>query len=127
MKKRILIIASVVLLLIAGASGTAYYFSQTDKKTDTPIAQPVVTTSKSTWENNVLTYSGKDGLTAEDLIKQVATITKDKYGMVATINGVAPTGNQYWQLNINGASSNEGAGTYVTKSTEIITWKLASF
>lgn len=124
-KQIILIIAAVVLIVAAIATGI--YYSQSAKTVTANTAAIVSATPESNWENNVLTYKGKDGVTAEELIGQFATITKDKYGMVATINGVAPTGNQYWQFNINGESSNEGAGTYITKSSETITWKLASF
>jgi len=126
MKKQVKIYIGIVILLIGLTAGGFYLYQSNAKKAE-PAPVAVITTPSSTWENNTLTYSGKDGVTAEDLIKQVATITKDTYGMVASINGVSPTGNQYWQFNIDGVSSNEGAGTYITKSTETITWKLSSF
>jgi len=126
MKKQVLIYIAIVVIAI-GAIGGGFYLYQSNTKKPEPTPVVVESTPSATWENNILTYNGKDGVTAEDLIKQVATITKDQYGMVASINGVAATGNQYWQFNINGASSNEGAGTYITKSTETITWQLSSF
>ncbi|MEI6228779.1 MAG: DUF4430 domain-containing protein [Candidatus Saccharibacteria bacterium] len=125
MKKQVAIYIGIVVVLIGLIAGGFYlYQSNTKKSEPTPVA--VETTPSATWENNILTYNGKDGVTAEDLAKQSATITKDQYGMVASINGIASTGNQYWQFNINGVSSSEGAGSYITKSNETITWKLSS-
>ena len=126
MKKQVLIYIAIVVIAI-GAIGGGFYLYQSNTKKPEPAPVVVNSAPASTWENNILTYSGKDGVTAEDLAKQSATITKDKYGMIDSINGVQATGNQYWQFNINGASSNEGAGTYTTKNSEIITWKLSSF
>lgn len=127
MKKQVTTYIGIGLLLIGLTAGGFYIYQSNNQKNEPTLNTAQTTTPDSTWENNILTYSGKDGITAEDLIKQVAKVTKDQYGMIASINDVAPNNTQYWQFNVNGASSNEGAGTYVTKDTDTITWKLSSF
>jgi len=80
---------------------------------------------------NGLTYSGKDGKTALELLEQNAKIKTNGTGtnaFITSINGVtANSSNQYWAFYINGESSTVGAGSYTTKSTDTISWKLESF
>ncbi len=129
MNKKIIAIVISALVLVGAITTGVIYVNQ--PKNEVVETQQNTTNNKptSTWENSVLTYNGQDGITAGELIAQVATIKKDSYGMVASINGLEPDSkkNQYWQFLVNGVSSTVGADTYVTKSTDIITWEITSF
>ncbi|NTW61707.1 DUF4430 domain-containing protein [Candidatus Saccharibacteria bacterium] len=129
MKKKLLLIVAAVIIVVGGGLGAYYLVNQSNNKSTTSENKSTESKPTATWKDDILTYNGKDGVTAGDLIAQVATIEKDKYGMVASINGVASdsTKNQYWQFMINGVSSTVGADTYVTKNTDVITWQLATF
>ena len=76
-------------------------------------------------------YQGMDGRTALDLLKVfygTETKSTDFGEMVIGINGVsADESRQFWAFYVNGALAQEGAGTYVTKSGEVIEWKLENF
>ena len=129
MKKKLVLIVASIIIVVAGGIGIYYLVNQSNNKTVSAQNQPSEVKPTATWKDNVLTYSGKTNVTAGDLITQVATTKKDKYGMIASINGVESdsTKGQYWQFMINGVSSTVGADTYITKSTDVITWQLASF
>ena len=128
MKKRI-IVSIFSALLIIGASTTAIYFNQSvSVPTNNVHTQQDVlgtTTSKE------ITYKGKDGITALALLEQFAKIKTSGTGEMAyviTINNItANSANEYWQLNINGKSASVGAGSYITKNSETITWELVTF
>lgn len=77
-------------------------------------------------------YPGKDGKNALELLKLAYpnTTTKSSGSLgeyVTSINGREAGSNEYWQFLVNGKSSDVGASTYVTKSTDMIEWKLTSF
>ncbi len=122
----ILAIAAVVLIVAAIATGVYYNRSVS-------VANPVVVekVTKPALVNNTLTYKGKDGVTALVLLQQNATIVTSGTGEMAyvtSIDGVAANpSNQYWAFNINDVAASVGAGSYITKSTDTITWKLSSF
>lgn len=78
------------------------------------------------------TYKGQDGKTALELLKTAypnsTTKTSGSLGEYVTgINGKEAGSNEYWQLFLNGKSSEVGASTLVTKPTDTLEWKLASF
>ena len=82
--------------------------------------------------NQQITYSGKDGVTAMALLEQNAKVEFSGTGemsFVNSVNGVTAdaTKNQYWAFSVNGEDANVGAGSYITKDTDTITWKLSSF
>lgn len=117
MKKIILSVAIALALLIGGGSAV-YYVNN-------------LNSSKVTWENHSLTYKGQDGKTALELLQKAAKIVESGTGenaFVTSINGTAANPkNQYWEFDVNGKAATAGAGSYTTKSTETITWKIASF
>lgn len=74
-----------------------------------------------------VTYQGQDGKTALELLKNAYKTETESFSfgdMVTSIEGVKAGSNQFWAFSVNGQTSNEGAGTYVTKSTDTISWKL---
>lgn len=78
-----------------------------------------------------ISYNGKDGVTALKLLEEKTDIKTNgtgKNAFVVTINGVtANPKNQYWMLKINDKMAEVGAGDYITKKDDKITWELASF
>lgn len=127
MKKRI-ILSVIGLVLLAGLSAGTVYLKQSgaqNNQTNTQQETPKV-------NNRELTYQGKDGATALDLLKQNATIESTGEGSMAyvtSINNVKPDSskNEFWSFSVNGTPATVGAGSYVTKSTDTITWKIDTF
>lgn len=77
-------------------------------------------------------YPGKDGKNAMELLKVAypSTVTKTSGSLgeyVTGINGKEAGSNEYWQFLVNGKSSDVGASSYITKSTDTIEWKLTAF
>lgn len=79
----------------------------------------------------VISYYGKDGKTALDLLEQGGEAVIAGSGInahVASINGItADLQTQYWEFMVNGKAATTSASNYVTKSSDVITWELASF
>jgi len=44
--------------------------------------------------------------------------------MVVSVNGTPGTGPKYWTFYINGKMAEVGAGSYTTKASDVISWKL---
>lgn len=127
MKKRIIIyIASVLIIIGVVVSGVCIYQSNVEAN-KVKQAQELTDTTKS----KGISYKGKDGVTALVLLQQNAKIVTSGTGenaFVTTINGVtANSKNQYWAFYINSKASMVGAGSYRTKNSDTISWKLESF
>lgn len=121
-------IAVIALAAIALATGTFYIY----KLNNHP--QKVSQTQQSVLGTNTsknITYKGKDGVSALNLLKQkytTETSGKDELAFVTSINGVAANPkNEFWAFNINGKPATVGAGSYITKVGDTITWQLSSF
>jgi len=88
----------------------------------TPAVAP--TTTSQTQE---VSYKGVEGKTALELLKTNATVETQNYEgigeMVTSINGIASTNDHFWIYYVNGEQGQVGAGTYVTKSTDQISWR----
>lgn len=119
-----LIVAIVIILGLVGAGGT--FVALNNNKTVTPevdlINKP---------EDNVISYSGQDGKTALELLKQeiddVEISGEGEMAFVTAINGIASEDNKYWMFFINGQSAEVGAGSYITKNSDVIKWELTAF
>ncbi|MFZ2125563.1 MAG: DUF4430 domain-containing protein [Candidatus Saccharimonadales bacterium] len=133
------IILSVISALILfgvgiGAGILTQITINPDNTAGTISVTPITMTNGS---NNVskigfeFSYKGEDSKTALELLQKTATIKTSGTGenaYVTTISNVAANSkNEYWQFFVNGKSSMIGAGSYTTKSTDTITWKLSSF
>lgn len=88
---------------------------------------PIKDSTATTQSENEVTYQGVEGKNAVELLKQQALVETKTYEglgeLVVSINGKASTENQFWVFYINGAPAEVGASTYVTKATDVITWK----
>lgn len=128
MKKRNIIYIIGALLVIGLISTSVYiYLSNSELSKTEQTQQEVLGTSAS----KELTYNGKDGVTALVLLEKTAKVVTSGTGdgaFVTSINGLeANPKNEFWSFNVNGEPAVVGAGSYVTKSSDVITWKLSSF
>lgn len=74
-----------------------------------------------------MSYHGQTGVDALTLLKRHATVQTKHYSfgdLVTSINGIQGNGPKYWTFYINGKPANVGAGAYVTKAGDTLTWKL---
>jgi hypothetical protein len=78
----------------------------------------------------VISYRGIAGVSALAVLQQkyrVQTKTYSGIGQEVTgINGVLADSKHYWAFYINGKMAQVGAGSYITKTNDTITWKLES-
>jgi hypothetical protein len=118
--KYLLILATVGLL----AAGCAKAQPQTANQ-NTNAATQVTAEQNNT---AVITYQGEEGKNALELLKAKYPVkTKEFPGageFVESINGVTPETDYFWAFYVNGATSNVGAGQYVTKTADKLEWRL---
>ena len=127
MKKQIIIIVASVLVIVGLSVGGIMWVNNT--KSTTKAAQTTTTTEQPTTS---ITYKGQAGVTALALLQKAAKVEMTGTGdmaYVTSINGsVADSAKkQYWEFDVNGAAATVGAGSYVTKDNDSITWKLSSY
>lgn len=118
----------VVALGLGVWSRVSKYKANTNGNTPTANTNVAVNTNAAT----SYLYSGQDGKTALELLKTAYpnTTTKSSGSLgeqVMSINGKEAKSNEYWQFLVNGTAATVGAGSYVTKSTDMIEWRLTSF
>lgn len=115
-KKRIIVLAVVALLLVAGSVATIgwKYHERAN-------------TSKQIKTQHTISYKGVNGQTALALLKKHAQVTvqNSSYGpFVETIDGLrGGSGGKYWMFYVKDKEASVGASAFVTKNGEIITWK----
>lgn len=78
----------------------------------------------------VIYYEGVEGQTALALLQSTHSVELKHYDfgdMVVSIDGRAATdGVNFWEFLVNGLQTTEGAGTYMTKAGEQISWQLTT-
>jgi len=131
MKKQVAIYVGIVVLLIGLIAGGFYLYQSGmifAQPAPTPIAAKVCPTSDA---GKTITYSGKDGATALDLLNQTCDTVTSGTGTSAFITGIngitANASNEFWSFEVNGEMAAVGAGSYTTKNSDTIVWKLSSF
>lgn len=127
MKKRIIIIIASVLVIAGLSVGGVMWANRTNS---TSKASQTTTTAQQ--PTTSITYKGKAGTTALALLQQAAKVDMTGTGdmaYVTSINGTSADSakKQYWEFDVNGTAAAVGAGSYVTKDTDTITWKLSSY
>ena len=119
MKKKILIGVIIFIILV---SGSIYIrdieLSHYAQQSAIHAAQQKIPT---------ITYAGEKGKNALQLLKQSTSVQQDKSGLVVAINGYKPTGHTYWAFYINGKYANVGPASYMTKNSDVITWKVEKY
>ena len=94
------------------------------KKSTQPTATAAVQQVKD------VTYSGQDGKTVYDILKETHNVDASTSSMgvlVKSIDGVSQTDKEFWLYDVNGTESNVGADQQMTKSTDVIHWQLKGF
>ena len=123
MKKRVLIYVISALIVLGLVGGSVYYYRTHNDK--------VSTTQEKAGPTTQLSYEGKDGMTALELLQKnadVKTSGTGKDAFVTSVNGTAANPkSQYWAFFVNDETATIGAGSYVTKNGDKITWKLTTF
>lgn len=74
-------------------------------------------------------YQGIEGKTALEILKSSHDVKTQEFSgigeFVTTIDGVEADGKtKFWAFYVNGQQAQVGAGSYVTKSSDMIDWKL---
>lgn len=130
MKKRILI-SIIGITIIIGLTISAVYLNQNNHLLAQQNEKQVQEIPIKEQTKTEVTYKGSAGKTAFALLQENTTIEftgANGLEFVTSINGVKPDTkkNEYWSLNINNSPAFVGAAMYITKDTDIITWKLDS-
>ena len=88
--------------------------------TTSPILNPTI---------DQFEYSGSDGIDALTLLKQKTSVEQDSSGMVVSISGRQSDNNkrEFWSFYINGQSAQVGPASYITKTNDIINWKIEKY
>lgn len=122
--KKTLISAAALLVIASGGVGLWLHSDSTTNKSTSTASQSTVAAKPVTTD---IGYKGEDGQTALALLKkhaQVQTKSSSIGDYVTSVNGNDGGGSKYWMFYVNGQESQVGAGTYVTKSSDQIEWKL---
>lgn len=74
-----------------------------------------------------ITYSGQEGKTAYELLAATHDVEASTEGFVSAIDGIKPTGRQFWSFKVNGQSAAKGAKEVITSDNDTITWQLETY
>lgn len=119
-------IEAFVIVIIIAVIGIIYAFKQS-AVAPTNLAVNSDASALSAKFDQTVTYQGQDGRNALDLLKAEHNVGVKSYSfgdMVLSIDGVTPSENQFWAMYINGDLSQVGASAYMTKSTDVVNWRL---
>lgn len=121
MNKKLLGIAVLIIVLVGGGFLWNRSRNADTDDTNTPVAGQV---------NTDISYSGVEGQSALALLKATHTVETKTYSfgeMVIAIDGqVATDGTNFWEFLVNGQQATVGAGDYLTKAGDQISWKLTA-
>lgn len=123
MKKfgKILLAVSTVAFLAAGCS------SKAPSAESQPPASSI--SPRGSGQETVISYRGQDGKTALVILKEnYQAETKQFSGVgefVESINGIKPDSAHFWKFFINGEAAKLGAGSFVTKNSDVLEWHIA--
>jgi cell division protein FtsB len=128
------VLALVVFLVVLAGSFGIVAVQLKDQKHDIRNLQKQVSQLQSNQKTdevraNGVSYEGKDGKTAMELLEKKHKVETKDYGdmgkFVISIDGVKATdGENFWAFFVNGQMATEGASTYQTKTGDKIEWKL---
>ncbi len=146
MKKRYILVGLTILLIAAGCAKTQppkdagiddTNLEQTDVdpspetlNQSPEVKTPVVSQTPKVVAPSVneIKYQGEEGKNALDLLKAKYKVETKSFGsageFVESINGVKPDSKHFWKFFVNGKSASVGASSYVTKSSDVLEWKI---
>ena len=116
-KTKVLILPVFILVFGAGVAIWSHGVN--------PDHVQVVKNSQS--QTTEISYKGETGKGALTLLKTHAQVQVKHYSfgdLVVSINGSAGNGPKYWTFYINGKEAQVGAGAYITKNNDTLSWKL---
>lgn len=114
-----LLVAVVIVVALAGIGTAVWVYAGNPGDVHT-----TVNTQKQTTQ---VSYRGQNGVNALTLLKKYATVKTKHYSfgdMVTSIDGTAGNGPKYWTFYVNNKEASVGAGSYTTKNSDTLTWKL---
>jgi hypothetical protein len=117
LKSKVIITLAVIIVMAGVGLGI---YSQNN-------SGQVQTTTNSQHQLTQISYDGKNGVNAFTLLKKYARVQAKHYSFgyfVTSINDAAGNGPKYWTFFVNGKEASVGASSYITKSSDKITWKL---
>jgi hypothetical protein len=133
MNKRTTGLVVGVVLTIGVLAGGVAMMNRSASKTGTVAQASVTPAATPTPKPAGLSYQGVDGKTALELLKakdpKAVTKGEGANAYVTTINGYTASDakKEYWSFLVNGKASEVGAGSYVTKASDQIEWKIATY
>lgn len=127
-KKQFILYTIEALVLVLLISASIYAYQSINKTEETVLSQQATST---TVDSNKISYNGEDGVTALVLLEKNANVVTNGIGemaFVTSINDVAADpSSEFWSFSINGEPALVGAGSYITKNSDVIKWELKSF
>lgn len=114
-----LIVSAMVLSGLAGGAWGAWY------QLHNPQHVNVLTNARQ--QTTQISYQGEQGVNALTLLKRHAQVQVKHYSfgdLVTAINGTPGNGPKYWTFYVNNKAASVGAGAYITKNSDTVTWKL---
>lgn len=119
------------LLLLLGLLGIAaafVYFGPKFKKS-APESQVVTQELKTTLSFDTARFVGKSALEATKSFAKVEESGTGQNAFVTSINGKSADSKkrEFWELVINGQSSQVGSGNYIIQKGDSILWKLSTY
>ena len=109
--------AVIAVLMVAG--GVWAYIAITDSS-----AQTVTNANHQVTQ---ISYRGESGQNALTLLKRHASVQTKHYSfgdLVVSIDGTKGSGPKYWTFYVNNKEATVGAGSYMTKNSDTLMWKL---
>lgn len=118
----IVVVASLVVLALV-----VVFIVNRSNSGGTPQPTPSVSTSAP--NRTVIEYKGEEGKTVLELLQRraVVEIRDTPSGpLIVAVAGFAPdpSKGEFWRFFVNGVESDVWAGSYVTKNTEDIVWRV---
>ncbi len=114
----------LLLLIVIGllAMGANYISQQSSAPTQNPTVHEDI-------QPSTFAYKGEEGRDALSLMKEKTSVEQDASGMVISINGrkADSTKKEYWAMYVNDRMSQVGPADYMTKSSDIILWKIQTY
>jgi hypothetical protein len=110
------IICAIILVAVIGTGG---HFLGKHNQKNIPVKTDIAGVQ-------AISYDGRDGVTALDLLKEKANIEVQDSSIgtfVLGINEVKDTEDHYWMFYLNGELAPYSPDQYVTKSTDKIEWR----
>jgi hypothetical protein len=133
MQRRLTFINLIVLvLLVLGGGGLAWYFSQHHNTINQTVQSATPRTIASnlniSTDGKTVSYEGVAGETALTTLRNLTSVQTQasSYGeFVTSINSLtANSSTQFWAFYVNGQAAAVGAGTYTAVQGDKIEWKL---